>query len=763
MTAKYFRLSIAAIVLLGSLGGLADETSAQGTRSDYKRAEALQRRTANTVFKNRVEPHWFADNAQFWYRNKLRGGKREFIVVDAVKGSRGPAFDHDKVAAALSKATGKKCTADRLPIDRIEFADAGAIRLQVGKVVWKYSPRTGKAARTDIKPVDVEKPAKKRPRRRGGHMGRHWSGGSGRHDANSPDGKLTAFVKDHNLHIRTKDANKETWALTRDGTAGNAYYHNVFWSPDSKRLTALRLKPGKSSKLYRIESSPAGQLHPKLHVSSYARPGDARTTSSLYLFDIPARKRVPVDNKLFPTPWELSHIRWADDSKYFTFFYHQRGHGAVRIVAVDAATGAARAFMEEGVKTFFDYAHKQFMHWSDKAREFIWASERDGWQHLYLFDANTGKLKNQITRGKWVVRGVQRVDERKRQIWFTAGGIRPGQDPYHVHYARVNFDGGGLTVLTEGDGSHWIEYSPDKDKRFFIDTWSRVDEPDHVELRRSADGKLVCKLETADISALQATGWKAPMRFTAKGRDGKTDIWGAIYRPTTFDASKKYAVIEKIYAGPQGSYVPKDFSAYYWSQAMAEIGFIVVQIDAMGTSKRSKAFHDVCWKNLADAGLPDRVLWIRAAAKKYPWMDIKRMGIYGGSAGGQNTVRAMLDYPDFYKVGVANSGCHDNRMDKIWWNELWMGWPVGPHYAKQSNATDAHKLKGKLLLMAGEMDNNVDPASTMQLVNALIKADKDFDMLIFPGYGHSLDDKYGRRRRRDYFVQHLLKVEPRSR
>jgi len=762
MIEKCFRVSVTITVLLGMLSALASETSAQGTRSDYQRADALRRRTANTVFKYKVTPHWFANNARFWYRNDLRGGKREFIVVDAVKGSRGPAFDHAKVAAALSKTTGRKYTADRLPVDRIEFADAGAIQFQVGKVVWKYSPKTGSVTRTDIKPADIEKPATRSRHRRRRRMGRHWHGGSGRRGATSPDGKLTVFVKDHNLHIRTKGT-KEARALTRDGTADNAYSGGVFWSPDSKKLAATRTRPGKPSKLYRIESSPSGQLHPKLHVSNYARPGDPRNTSSLYLFDIPARKNVPVDNRLFPTPWELSHIRWADDSKYFTFFYHQRGHGAVRIVAVDAASGAARAFMEEGCKTFFDYAHKQFMHWSDKTREFIWASERDGWQHLYLFDARTGKLKNQITKGKWVVRGVQRIDEQKRQIWFSAGGIRPGQDPYHIHYARVNFDGSGLTVLTAGDGTHWIKYSPDKDKKYFIDTWSRVDEPNHVELRRTADGKLVCRLETADISALIATGWKAPMRFTAKGRDGKTDIWGVIYRPTTFDASKKYPVIEKIYAGPQGSYVPKSFSASYWSQAMAEIGFIVVQIDGMGTSKRSKAFHDVCWKNLADAGLPDRVLWLRAAARKHPWMDITRVGIYGGSAGGQNAVRAILDYPDFYKVAVANSGCHDNRMDKVWWNELWMSWPVGPHYAKQSNATDAHKLKGKLLLMAGEMDNNVDPASTMQLVNALIKADKDFDMLIFPGYGHSLDDKYGRRKRRDYFVRHLLGVEPRSR
>ena len=260
-----------------------------------------------------------------------------------------------------------------------------------------------------------------------------------------------------------------------------------------------------------------------------------------------------------------------------------------------------------------------------------------------------------------------------------------------------------------------------------------------------------------------ATGWRAPERFVAKGRDGATDIYGVIFRPTTLDAKKRYPVIERIYAGPQGSFVPKKFDSYYSAQAMAELGFLVVEIDGMGTSHRSKAFHDVCWKNLADSGFADRILWIKAAAQKYPCMDIARMGIYGGSAGGQSALRALLAHPDFYKVAVADCGCHDNRMDKIWWNELWMGWPVGPHYAEQSNVTQAHKLQGKLQLIVGELDRNVDPASTMQVVHALVKADKDFDLLVVPGAGHGAGDTpYGLRRTRDFFVRHLLGVEPRS-
>jgi dipeptidyl aminopeptidase/acylaminoacyl peptidase len=388
-------------------------------------------------------------------------------------------------------------------------------------------------------------------------------------------------------------------------------------------------------------------------------------------------------------------------------------------------------------------------------------SERDGWNHLHLYDAQTGHVKNQVTKGEWSVREVERVDEQNRQVWFRAGGIRPGQDPYYVHLARVNFDGSALTVLTEADGTHETEFSPDR--RFFLDRWSRVDHPPVTELRRASDGTRVCELERADWNALLATGWRAPERFTAKARDGQTDIYGIIIRPGQFDPARRYPVIEEIYAGPQGAFVPKAFGLQTRPHALAELGFVLVQIDGLGTSYRSKAFHDVCWKNLGDAGFPDRILWLKAAAAKYPWLDLNRVGIYGGSAGGQSALRALLAHGDFYKVAVADCGCHDNRLDKIWWNELWMGWPLGPHYEEQSNVTQAHRLQGKLLLTAGELDRNVDPASTMQVVNALIKADKDFDLLIVPGAGHGVGETpYATRRRMDFFVRHLLGVEPRT-
>jgi dipeptidyl aminopeptidase/acylaminoacyl peptidase len=295
--------------------------------------------------------------------------------------------------------------------------------------------------------------------------------------------------------------------------------------------------------------------------------------------------------------------------------------------------------------------------------------------------------------------------------------------------------------------------------KYYVDVWSRVDQPPVFELRRSADRALVMELERGDIRALTARGWRPPEVFVAKGRDGKSDIWGVIIRPSNFDPSKKYPVIENIYAGPHGSFVPKTFSSQAGMQRVAELGFVVVQIDGMGTSHRSKAFQDISWKNLGDHGFPDRILWHRAVAAKYRWYDVSRVGIYGTSAGGQSAMGALLFHPDFYKVAVSSAGCHDNRMDKIWWNEQWMGWPIGPHYSAASNVDNAHKLQGRLLLIVGEMDRNVDPSSTMQVVNALIKAKKTFDLLVIPGADHTSGGEYGERKRWDFFVHHLHGVE----
>ena len=792
--------AIHAVTLLALLCGDARSALAQGTRSDYERAAKLYDQTRNKVFRWKAEPHWFGSNsARFWYRNDLPDQAREFIVVDAERASRVRAFDHERLAAGLTSKLGKDVVASRLPFETIEFVEDGAaIRFNIESKGWKFVLATNEL--TEAEPLKKDEAAKPQ---RPGRQGR-----GGRRGDESPDGSKTVVARGHNLFVKLKDSGEEI-ALTTDGSAEDAYEAGVVWSPDSTKFVALKTKPAQQHIVHFVESSPQDQVQPKLHSFDYLKPGDRIAHPRPCLFDVtavrgniasaatPINVSAAIRDDLFPTPWSIDEIRWSADSQRFTFAYNQRGHQVLRIIAVEAETRVATMLINEESKTFVDYAGKRFVHYADDANEIIWMSERDGWNHLYLYDlasvgwapqpdlndANQAPARNDgsfvgkatdgrtgrpsyeaapITRGEWVVRGVDLVDEEHRQVWFRASGVFPGQDPYYLHFGRVNFDGSGLTWLTAGDGTHSVEYSPDR--RFLIDTYSRIDQPPIIELRKVAGGSLVCELECADASALLATGWKMPERFVAKARDGQTDIFGVIWRPTNFDPEKKYPVIEHIYAGPHSAFVPKSFSSYHPPQALAELGFVVVQMDGLGTSHRSKAFHDVCWKNLGDSGFPDRILWIKAAAAKYSQLDIGRVGIYGGSAGGQSSTRAMLAHGDFYKVAVSDCGCHDNRMDKIWWNELWMSHPVGEHYAEQSNVTHAHKLQGKLLLVVGELDRNVDPASTMQVASALVKADKDFDLLIIPGAGHgAAESPYGKRRRMDFFVRHLLGVEPRSR
>jgi dipeptidyl aminopeptidase/acylaminoacyl peptidase len=337
------------------------------------------------------------------------------------------------------------------------------------------------------------------------------------------------------------------------------------------------------------------------------------------------------------------------------------------------------------------------------------------------------------------------------------GGYYRDQDPYHIHHARLAIGDGMLTMLTEGDGTHELIYSPDQN--YYIDRYSRVDLPPVHELRRVADGSLVVELERADATALLESGWKMPERFVCKDRHDQYDIHGIIHWPHDLDPKGAYPIIEKIYAGPHGSFVPKRWSTWHGSAAeVSAAGFIVVQIDGLGTSNRNREFHQLAYKNLMDSGFPDRVKWIKAAAERYPAMDVERVGIFGGSAGGQSTVAGLLTHGDFYKAGVADCGCHDNRMDKMWWNEQWMDWPVDESYAANSNVTHAGKLKGRLLLTVGEVDTNVDPSSTMQVVDALIRADKDFELLVVPNGGHGVGEKpYLKRRRIEFFQRWLGK------
>ena len=782
LSALNFRIGAAvALVLISNSTML----QAQGTKADYERFDKIGGITGGKVFRTRVEANWLTGTKCFWYRNELGQGRKDFVFVDAAIGKRKAAFDHERLAKDLAKVTGKAFEAHKLPFDAIKYKKAdGDEKGFLEEAV--YFQAVGKSWKINLKDHSLTEDTLRKgkkvsalrgipgPRQEASKLVFSQSPESGveatlPHEKSadpelqfpqSPkDEKLEAFIKDHNVWLRLGKGGEEV-ALTTDGEEGDGYQSNFQWSPDRKKLIGFRHKKAQERIVHFVESSPKDQLQPKLHSNRYLKPGDQIAQTKPHLFDIVGKKEVPLDETLFANPWNIGSYRWEKDSSRFTFYYNQRGHDVVRIVAIDAESGAVTALIDDPSQTFVNYSNYNHRSLLESTNEMIWMSERDGWNHLYLFDFGSGKLKNQITKGPWIVRKVDQVDTAKRQIWFQAGGIYPEQDPYYIHHCRINFDGTGLVKLTAGNGTHSIKYSPDRE--FIIDTYSRVDMPPVNELRRVSDGSLVCLLEKSDASELEATVWQRPEHFVAKGRDGKTDIYGVIYRPSTFDPNKKYPVIEKIYAGPHGSFVPKNFSSCHGAQRWAELGFIVVQIDGMGTSHRSKAFHDVCWKNVGDSGFPDRILWIKKAAKKYPYMDISRVGIFGGSAGGQSSTRALLMHGDFYKVAVSDCGCHDNRMDKIWWNEAWMGWPVGPEYAESSNVTHAHKLQGKLLLIVGELDRNVDPASTMQVVNALVKADRDFDMLIIPGAGHgAAGSAYGKRRQKDYFVRNLLGVEPR--
>jgi dipeptidyl aminopeptidase/acylaminoacyl peptidase len=596
--------------------------------------------------------------------------------------------------------------------------------------------------------------------RSGQRPGRNWSESRNELDNKpvmSPDSLWDAVIRDYNVWIRPHKGG-EAVRYSNDGVPGFYYSsYNIFWSPDSKKLVVLKFRPAWKRFVHYVESSPVDQVQPKHSEVEYAKPGDELPYQLPVLFLREEKRQVICNDELFNKQFDIDRFDWKQNSQTITFEYNERGHQVYRVLEIDGNTGAVKSLINETSPTFINYSGYRYRYDTKDGSTIFWTSERDGWNHLYRFDAGTGRLINQVTKGEWMVRRVMGIDEKNRRITFEASGRENG-DPYFTYVYRVNFDGTGLACLTQSEGNHTVSFSPDS--TWLVDTWSRVDQPPVSVVRKFADGSVVMELEKADISRLLATGWKAPIVFTAKARDGKTDIWGIIIRPINFNPSKKYPVIENIYAGPHGSFVPKTFSTQTGMQGYAELGFVLVQIDGMGTANRSKQFHDVCWRNVGDAGFPDRILWMQAAAKEYPWMDISRVGIYGTSAGGQSSTGALLFHPEFYDVAVSSCGCHDNRMDKIWWNEQWMGYPAGEWYDSSSNVVNAAKLKGKLLLIVGEMDHNVDPASTMQVVNALIKANKDFDMLMVPGMDHSGGGPFGDHKRMDFFVKHLLGVEP---
>lgn len=804
-------------------------------------------RGGQRIYRQRVAPNWINEH-QFWYRNDLARGEKEFVWVDAKQGLKQPAFDH----AAVAKALGENSALNELPFDRLEYDSDGKLLALIGRGKrYSWNAATGKlteqpqAAESGSAPTSSAGSAREVPGRQpsrtgadssltfvnklpgavevfwvnpdrtrvsygkvepgqardqhtfGGHRwevvndkgqslgeivaednptevvidGRKFEPATAPRRRNrddrgnrpvglSPDGKWRASIEDHNVVIKSTESD-QVLKLSQDGQEGLAY-SQVVWSPDSTRLISFRMESVEKQQVHIIRSSPKDGGRAVLESRPYALPGDPFPKYEINLFDISDGRQIKPEVDRYEHEWTSPRIRFSPDGKTATYQQTDRGHGRFRLIEINLENGATRNIIDERTNSFIWTAHTENdslskVTWLEKSNEIIWATEMNGWRQLILINGATGDQIRELTPRGLVVRSVQRIDEEKRQVWITASGLAD-QDPYFIHYARIDLDSGKLIWLTSANGNHSIEYSPTSE--YLIDSYSRVDLAPHTELRRADDGSLVCKLEEADLTELKSSGWSAPEVFVAKGRDGETDIWGIICRPKDFDPSKKYPVIEDIYAGPQGSFVPKSFSPSQRHESLTSLGFIVVQIDGMGTANRSKAFHDVCWKNLKDGGFQDRILWIQAAAKKYAEMDIDRVGIYGTSAGGQNAAAAVLFHPEFYKVAVAACGCHDNRMDKASWNEQWMGYPVGPHYSDCSNIDNAHRLRGNLLLIVGEVDTNVPPESTLRFADALIRAGKDFDLLVVPNAGHGMGGAYGQRRMHDYFVRNLLGQTP---
>ena len=602
-----------------------------------------------------------------------------------------------------------------------------------------------------------ENPEKPRQRPQWQGRQRHWMEVPDEKDGlrTSPDRSVQIFCRDNNLWM-TKDG--DTKPLTTNGDS--SYYYSAWgsFSQDGRYFATVRIKPAPKRYVYYVESSPKNQLQPILHKQEYAKPGDSLNYRVPVIVEVATGRVVEPSTALFQSQYNVTAPLWESDNEHVTFEFNERGHKTYRILELSATTGMVRTLIEEKNDKYVNYNRQQRIDLQD-GKHIIWTSERDGRNHIYLYDRKKAALVRQVTKGEYYVRGIQRVDEKAGVIYFSACGMNKNEDPYLIHYYKIGLNGKGLVSLTPEEGNHSATYTDDM--AFLIDTYSTVTTPPVTVLRSGKDGSILRTLETADITALKKEGWKAPEVFVAKGRDGKTDMWGLIQRPSNFDPSKKYPVIEYIYSGPGDQYVPKTFTPWIWTMSsLAELGFIVVQLDAMTTSFRTRAFEEVCYKNLKDGGLPDRIAWIKAAAKKYPYMDIDRVGIYGCSAGGQNALAAVLWHGDFYKAAYAACGCHDNRMDKIWWNEQWMGYPIDSTYAECSNVDNAWRLERPLMLVVGEMDDNVDPASTMQVVNALEKAGKDFELVVIPGARHTMGETYGDHKRYDFFVRHLLGVEP---
>jgi len=739
------------------------------TAKDYQHAESfLSYNTAPLIDHGSVNPNWLPGD-KFWFRD-LNAQGSEFILVDPVKKTRSAAFDQSKVAASLGAATGKTYNALMLPFRSFSYTpDNSAIVFTTEGKQWKCDLKSYECVPDDEK---VSGSAS------GFQSGRRTRGGRG-NDMLSPDGKRAAFLRDYNLWVRDVATKKET-QLTTDGIKDFGYATDnagwkqgegpiMAWSPDSKKIATFKQDQRNASDMYLVTTN-VGK--PTLKAWKYPLPGDKNIiTIQRVIIDVDNAKVIPFQIPPDPHRATLSDdiassgafddADWSDDATQFAFVSTSRDHKQEKFRIADASTGAVREVFEEDVPTQYESGWGT-INWKylQKTNEIIWFSERDNWGHLYLYDAATGKVKNQITKGDWVVTQILKIDEKNREIYFMSDG-HEAENPYFSQFYKVGFDGKHLTLLTPEEGNHEITLSPSKN--YFIDSYSKPDVPP-VTVFRDLNGKLLTEVEKADVSRLQASGWKAVTPVALKAADGKTDIYGLVFTPTNLDPNKKYPVVDYIYPGPQGGSVGSwGFAASRGdNQALAELGFVVVAIEGTSNPLRSKSFHDMSYGNMAENTLPDQIAGIKQLAQKYPYMDTTRVGIWGHSGGGFATAAAMFRYPDFFKVGISESGNHDNRNYEDDWGERYDGLAANSNYDAQANENYAKNLKGKLMLAHGLMDDNVPPQNTLLVVEALERANKDYDLVVFPNSAHGYGgySPYMMRRRWDYFVKNLLGGTP---
>jgi dipeptidyl aminopeptidase/acylaminoacyl peptidase len=783
MRASTFRL----LTLLAGGAVLAVPLAAQQqpapTSAGYARAEGfLAQNLTGLVVGGTVAANWLPDE-RFWYRTALADGG-EFILVDPVKKTRTRAFDHAKIAAALATAAGASFDALHLPESMQLSPDAGTATFGVGPKRWACDVQGARCVEDTRPPQPDPAQATGRGAGRGGRGGgRGGAGGptstDGKPLAVSPDGKRGVFIRDWNLWVHDL-ATRQERQLTTDGVkyfgyaTDNAGWSSsdramVLWSPDSKKLATQQQDEREVGEMYLVTTAVG---HPTLRVSKFPLPGD-KVMAMLHrvVIDVDSGKvtRLQMDPDFHRATLgddiSMNDYNWSPDGTKLALASVSREHKQVWLRVADTTTGAVRTVFDEKVATQFESRTGWRVLWA--TNEVIWHSERDNWGHLYLYDLETGKLKNRITSGDGPVMQISRIDEKARTLWFGANGREKGQDPYFRHFYRIDLDGKNYASLTPDDGDHQIQLSPSG--RYVVDTWSKPDVPPSVALR-DRDGHLVIPLEKADISKLLARGWKPPIPIRMTAADGKTDIYGLLFRPTNFDPAKKYPVVNNVYPGPQtGSTGSRSFTAARGDrQALAELGFVVVTIDGRGTPGRSKAFQDAYYGAMGrDNTIPDQIAGMKELAQKYPWFDISRAGIWGHSGGGFATTTAMFRFPDFFKAGIAESGNHDQRTNEDDWGERYQGLVVKnadgiDSYEVEANQNFAKNLKGKLLLAHGTMDTNVPPYQTMLVADALIKANKDFDLLMLPNanHGYGAQSAYMMRRRWDYFVKWLMGVEP---